>query len=395
MRIYDRITFLQIMSYFKRQLESKLLEYITLFPVVGITGPRQSGKSTLLLHTLKDYIYVTFDDYKNLTFFQDDPDGFIQQYNDRVIFDEIQRVPELFSQIKIAVDNDRQNYGKFVVTGSSQFVFHKNISESLAGRIGLLSMLPLQFSEMPEQSRDQSIYSGAYPELVTRDYRGSDAWYSSYLDTYLMKDVRELIHVGDMRDFQRLIELLAANTSQVLNMTTYAKEIGVTVQTIKRWISVLEASYIIFLLPPFYKNYGKRITKSPKVYFYDTGLVAYLTGINNKELYDKGPMAGAIFENYLIAEILKRELHGGTHTRLYYYRSNAGVEVDLIVDKKSYKELIEIKKSSSFNPGMTASIEKLLEPDDKAFLLYNGREFQYLKNIRVINYSEYLLSESI
>lgn len=319
---------------------------------------------------------MTFDDIKNVEQFSLDPEKFMNIYQNKIIFDEVQNVPELFNYIKIAVDNDRQNYGKFILTGSSQFAFLKKVSESLAGRIGLLTLLPFQYSEMPKKSRKKSIFRGSYPELVNRDYQSSNPWYSSYINTYLSRDVRTLSNIVDMRDFQRLISLLAANTSQTLNMSQYANDLGVSVQTIKNWISVLEASYIIFLLPPFYKNYGKRITKRPKIFFYDTGLVSYLTGISTQELYEKGPMAGSIFENYVISEVLKQEIHGDTNSKLYYYRTTSG-EVDLIIDRKTHKEFIEIRSSATFRPQMIAAVEQLTKKTDKGYLLYNGKKVPY------------------
>lgn len=378
------------MRYIPRVLERKLKEYLDFFPTVGLTGPRQSGKSTLLLHLLKEYTYVTFDDFRITELFHKDPQKFMNIYHDKVIFDEVQKVPEIFNYIKIAVDNDRNARGKFILTGSSQFAFIKGISESLAGRIGLLSLLPFQFAELPTGLREESIYRGAYPELVDKKYQLFNDWFSSYLETYLNKDVASLGHVGDLRDFRRLIQLLAASTAQQLNMSRYASDLGVEVKTIKRWISILEASYIVFLLPPFYKNYGKRVVKSPKIYFYDTGLVSYLTGIDSKEHFEKGPMAGSLFENYIVAEILKKELHQKTNAELFYLRTNHGVEIDLIVDRKKSKELIEIKNSETFNPKMTEAIEQFMEKNDKGYLLYQGKDFPYVKQIQILNYQNYL-----
>lgn len=378
------------MRYRHRVLEAQVKRYLRLFPVLGLTGPRQSGKSTLLQHVLPQYQYVTFDDHRNIDFYTTDPDGFMQVYADKVIFDEVQKVPQLFHHIKLLVDRDRQRYGKFILTGSSQFSFMQNITESLAGRIGLLSLLPFQCSETPDTLVAQAIFKGSYPELIARKYQDTDVWYSAYLDTYLHKDVRSLSNIGDLRDFQRFIQLLAANTSQQLNMATYAGDLGVAVPTIKRWLSVLEASYIIFLLPPFYRNYGKRITKSPKIYFYDTGLVAYLTGTDTFEHYSKGPMAGALFENYIVAEILKKETHKNTDAKLYYFRTNHGVEVDVIIDRKRYKEVIEIKNTMTFKPVMLDPMKEILEPKDQGYLLYNGEAFPYPKPIQVINYRDFL-----
>ena len=381
------------MTYIHRVIESKLREYCDFFSVVGITGPRQSGKSTLLLHVLKEYTYVTFDDYRNSDLFYSDPEKFMRLYQDKVIFDEVQKVPELFNYIKLAVDRDRKKKGKFVLTGSSQFSFIKGISESLAGRIGLLTLLPYQYWEMPQSLRQESIYRGGYPELVEEKYKLFEDWFSSYLETYLLKDVSLLANVGGKRDFRRLISLLAANTSQILNLSTYAKELGVDVKTIKRWISVLEASYLIFLLPPYYKNYGKRIIKSPKVYFYDTGLVSFLTGIHNKEIFEKGPLFGPLFENYLVSEIAKIEMNKKTHAELFYYRTSHGDEIDLIIDRKNKKEVIEIKAGETFKPSMVAAMKYVCEKNDRGYLLYNGRNLPFSQSIEIKNYQDYLKSD--
>jgi predicted AAA+ superfamily ATPase len=378
------------MKYIKRIIEPIITRYAQLFPVVAITGPRQTGKSTTLINIFKDYKYVTFDDYKVIDFFTRDPEAFMELYNNKVIFDEAQKVPELFNYVKIAVDNDRSNYGKFILTGSSQFTFMTKISESLAGRIGLLSMLPFQFKELPNILKDDSIFKGGYPELVTRKYEGLNEWYESYINTYIEKDVRTLLNIGDLRDFRRLITLLAANTAQVLNMSKLSLELGVAVQTIKRWVSVLEASYIIFLLPTYYKNFGKRVRKLPKIYFYDTGLVSFLTGIKDEQIFENSSMSGSIFENYIVLEIYKKELANNTHSNLYYFRTSNQEEIDLIVDRKTHKELIEIKSSKSFKSKMISSIEKFLEPNDVGYLLFMGKEFQYKPNIKIWNYKDYL-----
>lgn len=377
------------MNYTHRVAESTLQRYLKAFPVVGLTGPRQSGKSTLLRFSLPDYTYVTFDDPKNIMSFTDDPEGFLKQYAKQVIFDEVQFVPEIFHYIKINVDQNRSDYGNFVLTGSSQFKFLQHATESLAGRIGLMSLLPFQFVEMPKSTVSESIFRGAYPELVLRDYYESSLWYASYLETYLSKDIRVLSNIGDIRDFQRFLQLLAANATQLLDMSLYARDIGVSVPTIKRWLSILEASYIIFIVSPFYENYGKRIIKSPKVYFYDTGLVSYLTGVTTYGQYDQGPMAGAIFENYVVSEILKKELHLASLTALYYFRTQDKVEIDLIVDRKSSKDFIEIKKSATFSPRMIHHLIKYTEAGCRSIMLYNGEHYQH-RGVTMIPYWEYL-----
>lgn len=379
------------MPYLHRVAEATLKRFLDNFPVVGITGPRQSGKSTLLQHVLTDYRYISFDQIKNVEYFESDPDGFINEYNNRVIFDEVQFAPNMFHAIKVAVDQDRQNYGKFVVTSSSQFSYLRSVTESLAGRIGLMTLLPLQYSEMPKALLNESIYRGAYPELVNRDYRESELWYSAYEETYLNKDVRMLSNIGDMRDFRRFIQLLAAQVTQLLDLSQYARDLGVSVPTIKRWISILEASYIIFLLSPYHINFGKRIIKSPKLYFYDMGLVSYFVGIKTMELYNTGPMAGQLFENYIISEIFKKNVHTASGAELFYLRTSDKTEIDLIVNKKNKQDFIEIKKSVTFSPRFLTAIKKYCkEKNHTGYLLYQGERFPYHGNINIINYSEYL-----
>jgi len=379
------------MAYIHRVLEQTIERYLKAFPVLGVTGPRQSGKSTMLKELLGgSFRYVSFDDYKMIDLFHNDPEKFMRIYSEKTIFDEIQKVPEISNYIKLAVDTDRTNYGRFVVTGSSQFPLMKKVSESLAGRIGLLSLLPFQFSEIPKKVRADAVFRGAYPEIVVRGYQYASEWYSSYLETYLSKDVRELSNIGDMREFRRCLQLLAARTTQILNMSELSRELGVTVATIKKWISVLEASYIIFLLPPFYRNLGKRIVKSPKVYFFDTGIVSFLTGIANADLFEKGPMQGPLFENYVISEVYKRELHTKSNAELYYYRTSHGVEVDLIIDRKQSRDFLEVKSSETFRPEMVKPIEQIKKKDEHGFLVYRGRDLDYTQNLKILNYSRYL-----
>lgn len=391
------------MKYYKRAIETNLLKYLEIFPVVGLTGPRQSGKSTMLKRCLgKKYEYVTFDDPLNVDFFLSDPRGFMDRYNDSVIFDEVQKVPEIFNYIKIAVDNDRSNYGKYVLAGSSQFSLIKSISESLAGRIGLLSLLPFSYTELPQRAVAANIRLGSYPELVQRDYLGTKEWYGSYLENYIERDVRTLFNIGNLRDFHKCVKLLAARASQELNMSSIAKEIGVSVKTVQAWISILEASYIVFLLPNYHNNLGKRIIKRPKLYFYDTGLVSYLCGISNEEILRNGPMDGAIFENYIVADVLKNIKHTCSDISLYYLRDNQGLESDLIIEDNENNQLVftEIKSNSTPKINMVNNIKKLisLSVDKggvsrqlKGTLIYRGKENgTFNEDINYQNYFDFL-----
>lgn len=377
--------------YIHRSLEQQLIDYLEIFPVVGITGPRQSGKSTMLKTILPDFEYVSFDNVPTRQYYYSDPKGFLNQYSDKVIFDEVQKVPEIFENIKIMVDNERNKYGRYILTGSSQFTLVGKINESLAGRIGLLSLLPFDYQELPNQHKENSIWQGSYPELVTRNYKGFEAWFASYITTYIEKDVRDILNIGDLRDFQRLIELLAANCSQTLNFSEYSNNIGVSVPTIKRWISVLEASYIIFLLPPYYNNFGKRIIKSPKLYFIDTGLISAITGISTSKQFEKGPMSGALFENFIVTSLYKHKMHNSAKYSLYYLRTSHGDEIDIIVDHKSYLDVIEIKSSATANQKFVKNLDKYSSTKDNKKIIYRGKSEQIF-GTEFCNYNDYLVS---
>ena len=372
-------------------MEKTLRQYLATFPCVGLTGPRQSGKSTMVKKVLAGrYRYVSFDDHDIVRDFYEDPKKFMRRHTDRVVFDEIQKVPEIFNYVKLAVDEDRQRKGKFVLTGSSQFAFMRKVTESLAGRIGLLTLLPFEYREMPSNLLEESIYRGAYPELVISSYAHFKSWYSAYIDTYLYRDVRDLGNIGELRDFRRCLQLLASRTAQLLNMSDVARDLGVAVNTVKRWISILEASYIIFLLPPFYKNFGKRITKSPKLYFFDTGLVSFLTGVNDVEVFEHGPLYGPLFENFVVSEIMKRQMNTKADSELFYLRTSNGVEIDLILDHKTEREYFEIKASESFRSEMTRPMETIKKESEKGYLLYRGRGERSSPDLQVINYGKYL-----
>ena len=378
-------------NYIKRRLEDRILEYLEYFSVVSITGPRQSGKSTMLKELLGlKYKYVTFDDFQVRELFYEDPKLFMRNNSTYVIFDEAQKVPELFEMVKMVVDANPEKKGQIILTGSSQFHLMHKISESLAGRVGILELLPFQYSEVVNLQKDEKvIYKGGYPELLLRDYKFDKEWYSSYLDTYINKDVKEISNIGNIRDFRRFLTLLAANAAQNLNMSRFSNDLGVATGTIKHWISILEASYIIFLLEPYYNNLGKRVVKSPKIYFYDTGLISYLTGIVTFDMYNNGPMSGAIFENYIISEILKELVHSKLNKELFYYRTSNGLEIDLIIDYKTHCDFVEIKKNYTFKGKMLQNVKKFSDEKNKGILLYQGDDMDYSNNIRIKNYKTY------
>jgi predicted AAA+ superfamily ATPase len=377
------------MNYVNRNLEKQLLEYLNLFPVVAITGPRQSGKSTLVQQLLNnEYRYVSLDDFRVIDQLENDPERFFSIYNTKVIFDEVQKYPPIFNHLKLLVDKSRSEYGQFVLTGSSQFTLQQNVSETLAGRIGLLKLLPFDFKEYTLEL--PSIILGSYPEQVLRNFQGHEAWYSSYLDTYIQRDVRSLANIGDLHDFSKLLKLLASNISNQFNASYYAKSLGISIPTVKRWISVLELSYIIFLLPSYHSNLGKRITKAPKVYFYDLGLASYLNGAINSKWQD-GPLAGPSFENYIISECVKISAHLGKRLSFSYFREHNGDEIDLIIESGDSTKNIEIKQSMTFRSKMITTLKKYQDKTTSSALVYQGETLPSTSDLSVMNYKDFLL----
>ena len=329
------------MKYIHRHIEATVKNLINSFPSLAITGPRQSGKSTLLIHTLPHYRYVTLDDPLTREQALSDPLFLLDSMGDRAIIDEIQLAPQLLSHVKMQIDSNRKKKGRFIFTGSQQFTMIKNLGDSLAGRIALLDLLPFSVAEKKaalslQGTLEYFIHAclrGSYPEPVIDSSIDTAAWYGSYVQTYLERDIRSLYNIGNLRDFQRFLQLLAARCAQILNVSSFAKDLGVSVPTLKNWLSILEASRIVYLLPPYYNNMGKRVTKSPKLYFLDCGLVCYLTGIKDKDHLIKGPMAGALFENFCIQETVKLYFNRGERAPLYYMRTNNGLEIDLLIER--------------------------------------------------------------
>ncbi|OGS20322.1 MAG: hypothetical protein A3J83_04275 [Elusimicrobia bacterium RIFOXYA2_FULL_40_6] len=342
--------------YIQRGMEKNIIKASKQFPAIAVTGPRQSGKSTMLRKVFgKTHKYITFDDPIIRERAVADPKLFFSTFEDNVILDEIQYVPQITSYIKIAIDEKRNLKGRYILTGSQQFHLIKHLGDSLAGRIALFELMPFDYEEkcsLPAlkkkifTTKDIFIHScmrSSYPQPNIESKIDINNWISGYFQTYLERDIKSIFDIGNLRDFQRFLQLLAARCSQILNLSAFSADLGVTVNTLKRWISVLEASRIIYLLNPYYNNLGKRITKAPKVYFLDCGLACYLTGINNRETLLNSPLAGPLFENFCIQETLKQILNYQKNVRLYYIRTNNNLEIDLIIEKNGELYPCEIK----------------------------------------------------
>ncbi len=357
-----------------RLIENVLAEARETFPAVVISGPRQSGKTTLLKNFVKKGSFITLDDPNFRALLYENPIDYLDALKKPVVIDEIQYMPELTGIIKILIDRDRTP-GNWFISGSQQFSVMRNISESLAGRAAILTLSTFAYSERGTQ-KDLVPYllESSYPQPLLYSNVNQELWYSSYLQTYLERDVRSLMNIDNLRDFEQFIRLLASRISGQLNYSSFAGDLGLSVPTIKRWVSILEASNIIFLLPPFYKNYGKRIIKAPKIYFLDQGLVNFLVGIKNETFLLNGPMGGAIFENAVVSEIAKREYARGVKPEMYYWRSQSGKEIDLIMPVEGIMTPFEVKLSSTIKPLFYKNLQYWLDlsgQKNKGFLITN------------------------
>ena len=338
--------------YLRRGIEESLDKARKTFPAIVVCGPRQSGKSTLLANYVETAAgsCISLDNPEVRSLILEDPSHTLAGLEKPVILDEIQYAPELLSYVKLLIDENRAP-GQWFIAGSHQFSVMKVVSESLAGRAAVFSLPPFNLRERKDiHSIDDFLLGSSYPELAVNREIDKNIWYSSYLQTYIERDVRMLLNIADLRDFEQFVRLLASYTGQELKLSALSSRIGVSVPTIKRWVSVLEASFIIFLLPPFYNNFGKRIIKSPKIYFYDNGLVNYLVGIRDINLLLRGPMAGALFETAVISEIMKIRLALGIKPSLFFWRSQSGMEVDLIEQEEAGLVPYEIKLASTIKP---------------------------------------------
>lgn len=350
--------------YIRRLLTPFIKKLLGQFPAILLSGARQSGKSTLLQKNFPDYTYVTLDDLQARDMAKNDPQLFLDFYKAPVIIDEIQNVPDLLSYIKIQIDRNRKKKGQYILTGSQQFTLVADIHESLAGRLGMATLTPIAIEELSKTKISNWIdYSlnGLYPELITDSKLEPKLWYSAYVETLLNKDIRDNLKKEHLGTYDRFIKLLATRCSQELIYQDLAKELGVSNLTIQSWVSLLERSQIIFLMQPYYKNLGKRIVKSPKIYFLDTGLVSYLSGNTNKEIIQNGPMAGALFENFVVSEIYKYFCNRGIKPPLYHFRDSQGVEVDLVIEHESKYLLLEIKSTMSPRKDHASGLEKVIK----------------------------------
>lgn len=364
-----------------RQATQKALALAKSFKAVVITGPRQSGKTTLSKTCFSEKPYVSLENPDTRNFAIEDPRAFLNQYRDGAILDEIQRTPQLLSYLQQVLDESSER-GRFILTGSNNLQLLESVSQSLAGRTGHIHLLPLSIEELkqvPNATSDLNtlLWKGQYPSIQAEFISPSD-WLPSYISTYVERDVRQIKGIENLLLFERFLSLCAGRAGQRLNYNNLAIETGVDNKTIKSWLGVLEASYIVFQLPPYYKNFNKRVVKSPKLYFYDTGLLCSLLRISGPELLAQHPYRGAIFENFIILEALKNRFNQGQLSNLYYWLDNSGNEIDLLIDKGLTTEAIEIKSGLTVNSGYFKNLHfwKKITEEANGSVIYGGTENQ-------------------
>jgi predicted AAA+ superfamily ATPase len=374
-----------------RTLEKKLKEMARSFSVVTVTGPRQSGKTTLVRSAFPQMSYVSLEDLDSREFAEADPRGFLATYGKGAVIDEAQRVPALFSYIQGKVDEVNRP-GMYVLSGSQNFLLHEKISQSLAGRVGILNLLPLSIEELGSQAEttwryENFLLSGFYPRLYDRPVAARD-WYPGYVQTYVERDLRLIKNVTDLASFQRFIRLCAGRVGQILNLSSLAIDCGISHNTAKSWLSILEASFIVYLLKPHYRNFNKRLIKMPKLYFVDPGLACFLLGVSNPAEVDSHHLKGALFESMIVSEFIKYRLHRGLQPDCYFWRDKTGHEVDCVIEQGQDLIAVEIKSGRTLSTGFFDGLvywNRLSGGGGRnSFLIYGGENTEVRKEGRVL-----------
>ncbi|MEP0986303.1 ATP-binding protein [Ekhidna sp.] len=374
-----------------REIEKELRRLSKEYPVVTILGPRQAGKTTLAKHVFDQHQYVNLELPDHRLLAMNDPNAFFDRFKRPLIIDEIQRVPDLLSYIQVMVD-ETNKVGDFILTGSNQFQLSESVSQSLAGRTAILKLLPLSVNELTRNgqqlTRDEYLSKGFLPRIYDQNQLPFKA-YGNYLETYIERDLRQQINIRNLTSFRIFLKLLAGRVGQVLNLSSLSNDVGVSSTTLSEWLSVLEASYIIYRLPPYYNNFGKRLIKSPKIYFTEIGLASYLLDIKNPSEANRDPLLGGLFENLVIIDLLKKRYNRGLSPSLYFFRDNHGNEVDLLIEEKRKLIPIEIKAAMTFHDRFANALNKfrvLSKSVEKGCIVYAGElEFES-ENYSVINF---------
>lgn len=365
------------------------------FPILTLTGPRQSGKSTLLRNCFPEYRYYNLEraDFRRLIL--TDPVGFLQNQGEKVIFDEAQQIPELFSYLQV-ISDERATAGQYILAGSQSFLMNERITQSLAGRTSICHLFPFDISEIKIGNDPfETILKGFYPRIYDFNIEPDD-FYSSYIQTYIERDVRTIRSIGNLNTFSRFLGLCAGRIGQVLNLTSLANDTGISVNTAKTWLSLLEASFVLYQLQPYYKNFNKRLIKSPKIYFYDTGLACSLLNIKTRDMLRTHYLYGSLFENFVISEVIKMQHHAGQKPSVYYWRDNNGVEIDCIVeDSSGHLHALEIKGGATINSDYVRNLKLFPVKSDRVSkkVIYTGIDNISMNDVKIIGFNS--LEESI
>jgi len=382
--------------YIARELSVSLLEYRAKYPIIAVTGPRQSGKTTMLKHAFPEYKYVSLENPDIRSFAENDPNGFLQIYAEYVILDEVQRVPSLFSYLQTRVD-ESGIMGQYILSGSQNFHLMQNISQSLAGRVAIFRLFPFDFQEMESADLVSANYAdhilkGFYPAIFDRQIP-SKIFYENYIQTYIQRDVSQLISIKNLRLFKNFLSLCATRAGQLLNLNSLARECGITQPTAKSWLSALESSYVVYQLFPWHKNYSKRIVKTPKLYFYDTGLLCHLLNISDMHQIVLSPSKGSLFENMMVSEFIKRMNHKYDLQDIWFFRDSAGNEVDLLVNKGRELVLYEFKAGQTILKDMFKGLSWFSrlqhEENITKILVYGGSENQIRQTGTVLSWKSF------
>lgn len=382
--------------YLTRSIEEVIIEASRYFSVISVTGPRQSGKSTLLKHLFPDVPKYSLKDVNVREFAEHDPIAFLRQHPKGMLIDEVQKVPQLLEYIQGIVDDAPDT--QFLLTGSSNFELLSHLSESLPGRAGVFELLPMTYSEtattMSDASLDEFLFSGLYPAVCARKNKPR-LFYPSYVKTYLERDVRDLLKIKDQMQFMRFMKLCAARVGSIFNASELSAMLGVDSKTVSHWLSVLQASYIVMLLPPYYENISKRLVKSPKLYFCDPGLACFLLDIESPRQLERDKMRGAIFENYVVMEVIKHRYNRGLFDGVFFYRDSNQNEVDILLKEEGEITAIEVKSSMTYHSSFADSITKLSDwiktPVVKKIIVYTGDFENTASDVKLINYKNLLL----
>ena len=382
-----------------RKLTPHIKKMLGKFPVVSITGPRQSGKTTLLQNAFPDYSYYNLERLDHRELIISDPIGFLKNGGTKIIFDEAQNMPELFSYIQV-ISDERNMTGQYILSGSQSFLLNHQISQTLAGRVNVNHLFPFDITELKlikNLNINQIILNGFYPRLYDKHIEPTD-FYPSYLETYIQRDVRTLKGIENLNAFSRFLGLCAGRIGQVLNLTSLANDTGIAVNTAKAWLSLLEASFIIYQIQPYYKNFSKRLIKSPKLYFYDTGVACSLLKLTDPEMINTHYLYGSLFENLVITEILKSQCHSGKRPSVYYWRESNGAEIDCIIEQGNNEILaLEIKGGQTFTKDYLKNLRNFAKNEDRLkinkAIVYAGEQSTNIKDVQLIPWS--MLSSKI